>query len=1343
MPIPFAKVAPKALPFHSDGFGWEAFERFCADWLVSGATLPNLNLDRNPESPSRLRIVDAQLVGSPGSPQYGIDILVKMETGVRWVVQCKHVEKFSKRIFEKVVEKAESEFGQYLPERYLLWVTGRVASDATLLAEDENLHPKWTLWGAERLTSEFIQHTPRRRCVDILSRCFHPDWAKAFFPLPEDLLVSGADFFSRWDQPDRVFHHRSGLVGREEVVEQLLAFAKKDGGKKALILVAGGGAGKSRLLKALAEKISAKSRGRRVAFLNPEAESGASLPRGEELSNLVVVVDDAHRVEIAHRLLGGLMEDFRAGTRLILAARPGAEESLRGRLMQSGYQASDILVKKLKPLSRDNLRDLAMSIVGKENERVADHLARISGGCALVTVVGAELLKTKRGGFEDVLSSDNFIQEVFSRFEAGELQRASKSLSAGELKKILRCIAMLSPWNGREASDAGWLARHLGLKRSQLADALDSLKLCGLVIEGREGYRVIPDLFSDHLVYTACYDAQGRLKEFAKAFLAEWDGGDEPGSRNADDAASLRSIHLLKNLSEAQWQAIRRHGGAAAKLVTQAWEIFLRDFARGTCWERSSFLEKWKDFAVYLPEETLELARRAMEIEQGERENTPIERSTSRVVLDRIPGILKPLAIWCDAQRAEALDLLWLWNIDFPKIGSNDSMPFKHFGEIVSFGGNFPAAPDGFLDWLEAKISGPEGKVIADSPCGLLDTALRPFFARSIESNRWKDRKTRVFQTHALSVATTRAVRKRALRLIGDKIIPRGTVATMKIIPVLGEAIGCPRSGLSALPDALAKQWEPDREEALQLINDAANTHSNHWVNQAIRNCVSWLIVFGDDEKWKQLAGELVNRLPDTFESKLVRLSVSADHDDNLEPYVEGGYESRREREKRSWVSLKSATVEMLIRRYPDARVARQFLEEWIEDGCKHGFDADLREILDELGRQNAGLARAIVEDVIARSPSRFGYNLACLLNAESGIDKEDLEEIARRALASQDDRIAAGWITNFGFADWMQTPTAVQDLLECAKQASGKPLSALIRGLGRPWKRDWEADLAAILASRELGPEHLEELARVLARHERYQGAVVPSPTVVDLMKQLAMLPKLDSSQNGTSYLHWLQEKHPFELFTMLTRRIEYYESLGEAEKEKFSAMPWFANLSLSGLAERDGFEGHAREVLNRMFHSAGVVRLAWRELLVAAIGRTSLLEKLVGERLDAICSAEELRDVVSLLRYEHSLIVFRYPYLVSRILSKAKGFGDASFREISYELVESARPQARGYTNGELDGEYRYALVEAEKALAEHETDFALSAVYRRIMELELQDIEFHRRMGDQEDDDSGWDS
>ena len=144
MPIRHTNFIPRELPFYANSFRWDDFERFCAMWLVSGTTLPNLTLDGH-EGPGRLKVVDAHRVGTSGEKQHGIDILVTMENRATWVVQCKHMAKFGKTDAAKAIEKAKREFGSHQPAHYLIWVTGKVTADATLVAHQAE---SVTLWSA-------------------------------------------------------------------------------------------------------------------------------------------------------------------------------------------------------------------------------------------------------------------------------------------------------------------------------------------------------------------------------------------------------------------------------------------------------------------------------------------------------------------------------------------------------------------------------------------------------------------------------------------------------------------------------------------------------------------------------------------------------------------------------------------------------------------------------------------------------------------------------------------------------------------------------------------------------------------------------------------------------------------------------------------------------------------------------------------------------------------------------------------------------------------------------------------------------------------------------------------
>ena len=211
MPVTLIAPVPKQLPFHTEGFGWDAFERFCLSWLVADANLPNLGMTGAAEA-SRLRVLDAQRVGSSGEKQHGIDLLLTLENRATWVIQCKHVQSFGKDDFEKAIAKAKAEFSSYQPSHYLIWVTGKVTTLATLRSHSE---ADCTLWSAERMTAEFLVNTPPSKCRRVIEMCFGPAVAKVFFPTGDDILITEADFFARWEGEGRSFHHRAALAGQK------------------------------------------------------------------------------------------------------------------------------------------------------------------------------------------------------------------------------------------------------------------------------------------------------------------------------------------------------------------------------------------------------------------------------------------------------------------------------------------------------------------------------------------------------------------------------------------------------------------------------------------------------------------------------------------------------------------------------------------------------------------------------------------------------------------------------------------------------------------------------------------------------------------------------------------------------------------------------------------------------------------------------------------------------------------------------------------------------------------------------------------------------------------------
>ena len=1256
-------------------------------------------------------------MGNPGEQQHGIDILVRMETGTRWVVQCKRVEKFRKSDLTKAIAKAEKEFGHHRAERFLLWVTGDVSAEATLVA---NEHLNWTLWSAERITNEFIYHTPPRQCFKILHQCFDSSWAKAFFPVPDDLLISATEFFARWEGPDRSFHHHAKLIGREKDLSDLADFAKGGDGAKALILVAQGGVGKSRLLKALAAEVQANHPGRTVRFVNPDASPDADMPRADDLTQMTVIHDDAHRADVPSLLLTMMAQAQSSGSRVILSTRPGAEESLRERLMNAGYEAKDIAARALTKLSKPAMVKLAASLIGDVGEEAPRALAELSGGCALITVVGAELIRRGELQSLDLHRSEHFAQEVFTRFEGQELDRVAGSLDRRMLEKLLRSIALLSPWQAKDTEASNQMAGFLGIPRGLLESACDSLRHCGLLVTTHEGLRVTPDLFSDHLVYDSCYDDKGAATEFINKFLGAF--GNES------------TLSILKNLAEAQWRAVQKHGELAGNVVAPLWRQFLRNFEATTFWERSRLLEKWKDFAIYLPKESTELASWAMDLKDSPAMDSYASLNSHDRVLSWLPHVLKPIAVWNDTFRSQALDLLWRLETEFPNRESATRNAYEAFSEVASFRHNFPRASMGVLDWIEGKLASEEGAKIADSPCGLLNIVLRPHFARIIEFTYWQDRKTCVFARKPVSVPKSKMVRRRALAIITEQIIPRGTVAAVNVLPVLGEAIRSSAVGVDALEPAQARSWLPERKLALKAIEDTAKLYRNHWVHFVIRQQLRWHIVYGKDEQWRTLCLRLNSHLLDSFEARLTRLTLSDAHDDSLKTYQRSHESDWIKLEQAEWTRMLQRTVSEILIKFTNPITLRQFIEDWWSDAAHHGFEVKLGELFTELGRQNPECSLAILDSILGTSDSRLAGFAATLLPQGEGTTAAALAIRVKDGLASDNEAIVRSFLNVVQYSSWLQTEENISEVLKLAEIANGSAFWWLIRMVNFPRERPWVADLGLILAKRTLDADQTRSLAHALAKQERYGGGTVSEVTIDTLLDRLAELPSLSFSGEDDHYLHWLADKHPLKLYQLFLRRIRKAEENTQSSSDTYEAMPFYGEIALTGLADLPDFEKQASDLLEAIFSRPSETRHPWRKLFIACVSQTSLLlAPLLTERLKQITSQDDLCELVMLLSFERSVVVYRHPQLVEGILKMARTFGPTKFDEIQWKLIHAAQPTMRGYTNGELDGEYRYALAEAEKAYAQHSEHPLLGPFYLKIIEIEKADAERQKRMAE----------
>ncbi len=377
-----------------------------------------------------------------GDDQQGIDLIAITDSGEEWVFQCKHSPTIGLSETRDAIQLAKSKYPQ--ANRYFLFVSGVVKPKAFELVASE---VKWEVWDGRTISAHFLAKIPPRQAFTIVGRHFGEAEARRLFPLTDHLLVSPDEFFLPWTRENQLFHHKAPLVGREEELDAFKGFIN-DPTLRVCILVARGGIGKTRLLKGLAEQALIDFPDREILFVNQAAARDAAPQslRWNQDGQVIVIQDDAHRLEVLNpHLLASLAQ--KKASKLLLAARPQALESLKEALLRHGYSSLEICPPiNLKPLKRAELESLAASLLGDGFRHLASSLAQTARGCSLIVSVGAEVITRDLLTSPQLDGSSAFRDEVFLRLEGEELKRLTMGNSVDQLKLLLRALAILSPW---------------------------------------------------------------------------------------------------------------------------------------------------------------------------------------------------------------------------------------------------------------------------------------------------------------------------------------------------------------------------------------------------------------------------------------------------------------------------------------------------------------------------------------------------------------------------------------------------------------------------------------------------------------------------------------------------------------------------------------------------------------------------------------------------------------------------------------------------------------------------------------------------------------------------------
>jgi hypothetical protein len=1306
------------------------FEEFVLHFLgakISLAVIEPTKSELREESKSaRYSIVSATLYGSPGpAGQRGIDIKAMTETGAEWVFQCKHYRNgFPRSKAEDAVKKAQEEYPK--AARYFLILSGEPIPDVRDFVES---NPRWEIWGRSELSIRFFNEVEPVKQLELL-RLFFPQNSDALiaqlFPLHDDPLITTEQFFEQWNEPNRIFNHRAPLVGRENDLAILNDFVR-DPALQVLILPAPGGVGKTRLLRAFGESFATTHGPKKLFFVDPSARltSASDRLRTAAVGELVVVQDDAHRSEsLRSDLFSAVVEK---NGKLLLATRPHAVDSLIAWLSLAGVDASTIrTIPSLANLTPEQLVELAHKCLPPAHQQAAESLATLAKGCSLIVTVAAALISQDKLVPAAYPTSVEFQHAVFTRFETAGFSHVANNQYEPLVKEALRLLAVLAPWNERIlALDA--VANLLGCTVRVFQETFGLLRAAGLLVETREGWRVVPDLFADYLVYRGCYDESGHLTNFARGLQQSL-------------IPSANGI-ILRNLAETEWQA-RLKGQQIESLLDPFWKDLRTKFIQKDFYSRAELIKQWSPFAVLQPEHSIELAQLGISLTTAPPMAVPAGFARSLAldnheqVLAVLPALLEQIATYDPAYRTQALNLLWDLHRKFGRVNENAANdPLAAIGKVAKYHARHPVnASLEVVEWVAQQLNGPNAADFCDHHLPVLSVILKPIFERDVEDN-FSTGRTITFRTYPLSVENTRRVRERALQVLSNLVIPRGEVATLNALNVLTAAIDVVQSRWRNVPSLqMQEEWLPERRAALAIIENSIHPQQSVRVLYRIRKILRPHAIRDLDPSFQADCARVLATIPDTPALQLTTVLMSEQWAEFFfdVPHAEAAPSEARSRVEKMWVQLCESVAGKLIQQYPTATGLVDRLSELIREHEDAGLTPQCDPLFRTIAQFDLPLATGCINLILASPSSPLDRWWASLFAGRRKLPDPELREWIRLVLLQDNTARWRPILFGLHWAGIGEVSDAERSELKAwAGRIRDDTLSYALELLRMRFS-DNHALGDIILAHFDLSTfsdSSLMALAEVLERTDAARKIPLPAGFADRFIQELDRVQRIDW-HGGEVFFHALAEAAPVRFYEMLKGRVLTAESRRKADPS-YSPLPFATAFTLDKLSEAEDYPKIARDLFARVREFDVHSHLYWRQLFQIAVLRVSPLGMtLMEELLPEIKTGEELLTFIQIMQFEGSIIIFLRPDLVRTILQKALEVAPTRFEEIRWYLGNTASPHMRGYTDHVLDPEQRYYREEAAKAAAIHSNDPYLSAFYREIVRLEDADAARHKR-------------
>ncbi|MEV4226991.1 helix-turn-helix domain-containing protein [Streptomyces bobili] len=1245
---------PRITDLPLKGLDEYTFEAFCADLAVE--EFPGAHVQR---------------FGGRGEKQYGIDVRVVTATRERLGIQAKRYEKYQPASFKGAVE--ELDLTQAEVERCILMVTAKVS---VKVQQEAAKHPEWEIWDADVLSRK-VAGLDKDTAVRLVDR---------YFPgLREPFLGVGAptpwqtpeEAFDNGRQGDR-FSYRWTLVGRTAQLDELARFVEDEAAEAPLIglLTGAAGTGKSRLLKALCDRLDSTARVVRLAPREtPSPEAFELLPRSP---GLVVIIDDAQEHGAGLRTLLSQLRRQRPEAKILLAARPYGLPAVRDALRSLGIDHTAIPTWPLRDLSTMEATSLAAEALGAVKGHLAPRLAHAAKDCPLLLVVGAVQIRDGHLSSSVLQTDEQIRQQLADAF----LRTAIPDHAADPVRlgHVLRAVSLLQPFRENVPVYQQALEDLTGQPFYDAAPHLRVLEEAGVLLRRGTSLRVVPDLLGDMVL--------------SDAALLPTTGS--PTGYLARAHASLRTaqeplLHALVNTSRVEWQWSQDHASANG-LAEPLWAEVAQAIREADETERVSCLPFLRQVGVFQSGRTLALVKWLYE-------------QQPQVRLHRaLPPVLEAVAY--DLQHVdEACDLLWdLGRSDARPLNAHPDHALRILTSLASYEVGKPfayqhAVIEGVSRWAATAQPSAHPRM----PLELLD----PVFGVEAESTI-QEGWTLTFQRSSIPIRQVLGVRRKALDLLFREYAHAGTHRSARAALTFEAVL---RNTRAAGDDHVTDVLRELREQTSRISPGPIAA-------VATRRAVEWNLAYGSDTN-QAVAQEVLDALPTSIAHDVAAALhtnqwIHLRHADNQEE-AGAAWESYLEATAQAtkgwslevtWQQLQSLLTEGFDVFGYVPQHAQAFIEYLVEARP---------ELQDFICVESAQISERVQQTVL---PSA----LQALLRHDPQSGLERAKQLIRTGTDSLKRAVATA-LAERRHGRELPARVIVDLGQELAKDTDTFLRCLTIRAAGPLSRSDHAAAVDLVAAVPLMGSSAVaSELCMAITGFGWLSWADLSPQQGASLLRQLVRIENLEAYEVQT-VLSTLSTTHSDAVLTLLMGRVEHWER--EVEQEAgYVPLPyqWHASLLLSDTPDRIK---HLRRILAwTAAPEPGSRTASRREHYAPELFRSAARHSDRDVRallLDALRSenAQERRAAAILFESLDSDIVWQAPDFVSEALQTAADASDELMRTVGGSLLRSVREDAYVGTPGQPLTEDVEIRDRADRMVATLEPGSVQERFYRSLRE------------------------